>query len=278
MKHNEDFFTNHLGQKIYYQSWMPEGDIKAVIFIVHGLGEHGGRYMNVVNHFVPLNYAVYAIDHPGHGKSEGTRVYIDKFEDFISTAEILFDKIRNDNPGKKMVILGHSMGGLIATWFIGKHQDKLTAAVLSGPAVKIPDNTPKAMVAAGKILSKILPKAGVVDLDVEGISRDKRVVEAYNSDPLVNHKKATARLGAELLSAMEKAPEIAATVNIPVIIVQGGADRLVNPDGAKMLYELIPHDDKQLNIFDGYYHEVFNEPEHKEVLGIVEEWLNKHLS
>ena len=278
MKHNENHFMNHLDQKIFFQSWLPEEDPVAAILIIHGLGEHSGRYMNVVNHFVPLGYAVYALDHPGHGKSEGTRVYIDQFDDFIQTVEILFYKIQKEQSGKKIVVLGHSMGGLIATHFIGKYQGQIAAGVLSGPAVKIPDNTPGIVVAMGKILSKLLPKAGVIDLDVEGISRDPKVVEAYQKDPLVNHGKTTARLGAELLSAMEKVPEIAANIKIPIIILQGSADRLVNPKGAQMLYDLIPHDDKVLKIFDGYYHEVFNEPEHKQVLAIVEKWLEEHLS
>jgi alpha-beta hydrolase superfamily lysophospholipase len=130
---------------------------------------------------------------------------------------------------------------------------------------------------AGKLLSALLPRAGLIALEAEGVCRDPAVVEAYVNDPLVYTGKATARLGAELLKSMAHITAEAGKITLPVLIVQGGADRLVDPAGARMLYDAVGSADKTLRVYDGFYHEVFNEPEHEQVLGDVEEWLEKRL-
>lgn len=139
MKHQEGTFKGIRDASIYYQCWLPEGKSKAVLLIVHGLAEHSGRYMNVVNYFVPLGYAIYGIDHVGHGKSGGTRVHVERFEDFTDTLKIYFDMVRNWQPDKPIFLVGHSMGGLIGPVYLLDHQAELTGAVLSGPSVKVPD-------------------------------------------------------------------------------------------------------------------------------------------
>jgi alpha-beta hydrolase superfamily lysophospholipase len=277
MKHQEGFFKGVRGANIYYQNWLPEGEPRAALLIVHGLAEHSGRYGNVVNHFVPLGYAVYGIDHFGHGKSDGTRVYVKRFDDYTNTLKVYFDKIRGSQPGKPIFLVGHSMGGLITAMYLLDHQAELAGAVLSGPAVKIPEYVTPFILFMGKMLSALIPKYGLLPLDANGVSRDPDVVQAYVSDPLVYRGKATARLAAEMLKAMQAITAQAARITLPILILQGSADRLVNPTGAQMLYDAVSSVDKEIRIYDGFYHEVFNEPEHDKVLRDVETWLEAHL-
>ncbi len=277
MKHQDGFFKGARDAKIYFQSWLPEGEPRAILLIVHGLAEHSGRYGNVVNHFGPLGYAVYGIDHLGHGKSEGRRVHVEHFDDYASTLKVYFDKIREWQPDKPIFLVGHSMGGLISAVYLLDHQAELAGAVLSGPAVKIPKHVTPAMLFVSKMLSALLPRFGLLALSADGVSRDPAVVQAYISDPLVHRGKASARLAAEMLKAMQAISGQAARITLPIMIVQGSADRLVNPAGARMLYDAVGSVDKEIKIYDGFYHEVFNEPEHEKVLREVETWLEAHL-
>jgi len=277
MKHQEGVFMGVRKTSLYYQGWLPEGEIRAVLLVVHGLAEHSGRYMNLVNRFVPLDYAVYGIDHIGHGRSEGRRLYVDRFVDFTEPLGTYADMVRCWNPGKPLFLVGHSMGGLIGALHLIAHQKELAGAVLSGPAVKAPGNVPRAVIFIGRMLSTLLPRLGLVPLEAEGVSRDPAVVKAYLDDPLVCRRKMTARLGAELLGAMERIGAEANRIHLPLLILQGGADRLVDPSGAQMLYEKAASPDKKLIVYEGFYHEVFNEPQHDRVLSDVEQWLEGHL-
>lgn len=278
MKHQEGTFKGIRGATIYYQSWLPEGEPKAVLLIVHGLAEHSGRYMNVVNRFVPAGYAVYGVDHIGHGKSSGTRVYVERFEDYTDTLKTYFDMVSRWQPDKPVFLVGHSMGGLIGAVYLLDYQKELAGAVLSGPAVKVPGNVSPAVIFVGKVISALMPRMGMIGLEAEGVSRDPAVVQAYINDPLVCRGKVTARLSAEFLRAIRRVTAEAANMSLPILILQGSADRLVDPKGAQMLYDAVSSADKTIKIYDGLYHEVYNEPEHDKVLGEVEAWLETHLS
>ncbi len=278
MKHQEGTFKGIRDATIYYQSWLPEGEPKATLLIVHGLAEHSGRYMNVVNYLVPLGYAVYGVDHVGHGKSSGTRVHVERFKDYTDTIKTYFDMVRNWQPGKPIFLVGHSMGGLIGAVYLLDYQGELSGAVLSGPAVKVHRTVSSTAIFAGKVISVLMPKLGVIGLEAGGVSRDPAVVQAYVDDPLVCRGKVTARLSAELVKAVRRVIAEAANIRLPIVILQGRADRLVDPKGAQMLYDAVSSVDKTIKIYDGLYHEVYNEPEHDQVLGDVEAWLETHLS
>jgi len=277
MKHQEGFFKGVRDANIYFQSWSPESEPRAILLIVHGLAEHSGRYMNLVNHFVPLGYGLYGIDHLGHGRSDGTRVFVERFEDYTNTLKVYFDMIRRWQPRKPVFLVGHSMGGLISAVYLLDHQAELTGAVLSGVAVKVPSNITSVILYVGKVLSALVPKFGLLGLDAAGVCRDPAVVQAYVSDPLVYTGKTTARLAAEMLKAMQYVSAEASRITLPIMMVQGSADRLVDPAGSQMLYEAVSSADKEIRIYDGFYHEVFNEPEHDKVLRDIEIWLEAHL-
>jgi acylglycerol lipase len=277
MNHTDGHFSGARGKQIYHQAWLPPGKPKAVLMIVHGLAEHGGRYMNVVDYFVPKNYAVYALDLVGHGRSEGTRAHVERFQDIIDDLETFHGLIKKEQPRTPVFLVGHSMGGLIASCYLLDHQDELAGAVLSASSVKIPDFVNPMTVFAGKVLSALVPKAGLLGLEASHISRDHAVVDAYVSDPLVFIGKSTARLGAEMLDAIMRVSKEAEKITLPVTIVHGGEDKLANPDASQMLYDKIGSSDKTLKIYEDYFHEVFNDPGFEVVLGDVYDWLEKHL-
>ncbi len=277
MNYIEGNFTGVRNANIYYQAWLPEGNVEAVLLIIHGLGEHSGRYMNVVNHFVPLGYAVYGFDHIGHGKSEGMREFVEHFEDYTNTLTIYYNMVKGWQTDKPFFLLGHSMGGLIASYYLLDHQVNFRGAVISAPTVKVGDNISQATITMSKILSVLLPKAGLLALDANGISRDPEVVTAYVNDPLVFHGKTPARLAAELLKVMLRVTAEADKITLPFIVVQGGEDKLVDPAGAQMLYDKASSKDKTIRVYEGLHHEVFNEPERARVLKDVETWLAAHV-
>lgn len=273
MSHSEGSFKGVRNADIYYQSWLPDGNVTAVLVIVHGLGEHSGRYMNIVNHFVPLGYAVYGFDHIGHGQSEGKREVIRRFTDYTETLTRYFNKIKEFQYGKPIFLLGHSMGGLIVSHYLLEHRPGFNGAIISAPLVKVSDTISNTTIFFGKLLSVVAPQLGLLSLDVKAISRDPEVVKKYVDDPLVFHGKTPARLAAELLKAMLYVTAQTEKITIPFIVVQGGADTLVDPGGAQMLYDRAGSADKTIKIYDGLYHEVFNEPEHPIVLKDVETWI-----
>ena len=276
MNHMEGSFKGVRNANIYFQAWLPEGDARAVLILVHGLGEHCGRYMNVVNHFVPLGYALYGLDHIGHGKSEGTRELVERFEDYISTLTTYYDMVKGWQTGKPVFLLGHSMGGLIASYYLLDHQANFRGGILSAPFVKVSDSISQATIIVGKILSVVAPRARLVTLDANGISLDPEVVRAYVNDPLVFHGKTPVRLGAELLKAMLRVRAEADRITLPLIILQGGGDRLIDPACGQILYDKAGSKDKTIKVYEGLYHEVFNEPERARVLKDVETWLAAH--
>jgi acylglycerol lipase len=276
MNHIEGNFKGVRNAGIYYQAWLPEGNVQAVLLVVHGLGEHCGRYMNVVHHFVPLGYAVYGFDHIGHGKSDGAREFVDRFEDFTDTITIYYEMVKGWQTGRPVFLLGHSMGGLIASYYLLDHSADFRGAVISAPSIKVSDSISRATITIGKILSILTPKAGVLKLEADGISRDPEVVMAYVNDPLVFHGKTPARLAAELLKAMLRVTAETERITLPFIVIQGSEDKLVDPAGAQMLYDKAGSKDKTLKVYEGLYHEVFNEPERARVLKDVETWLAAH--
>ena len=277
MKHVDGNFKGVRNLNVYYQGWLPDTDVKAVLIIVHGLGEHSGRYMNVVNHFTPQGYAIYSLDHIGHGKSDGDREFVKQFDDFTETLKIFYGMVANQQAEKPIFLLGHSMGGTIAAYYLLDHQSDFNGSIISAPLVKVGDDITKTTITMSKILSKLLPKAGVISLNVNGVSRDPNVVKAYINDPLVFHGKTPARLGTELLFAMMRITEEAEKIILPIIVLQGAEDILVEPSGAQMLYDKASSEDKTLKIYEGLYHEIFNEPEREMVLEDVENWLESRL-
>ncbi|MGD2253862.1 MAG: lysophospholipase [Anaerolineales bacterium] len=277
MRHTEGTFEGVRNSTIYYQAWLPEATAIAALLIVHGGGEHSGRYMNLVDRFVPLGYALHGFDHLGHGRSEGAREFVERFEDYTDTLATYHHTVAALHPGKPVFLLGHSLGGLIACSYLLDHQAEFAGAVISAPAIKVAEGISPALITLSKVLSALAPRAGLVRVDASGISRDPAVVQAYIDDPLVFHGKTPARFGYEVLKAMLHLAQHVNRITLPFIVVQGTEDKLVDPGGAQMLYDKAGSTDKTIRLYQGLYHEIFNEPEHAQVLADVEAWLEARL-
>jgi acylglycerol lipase len=277
MMHKEGKFKGYKGLKLYYQFWLPDKKPKAVLLVAHGLAEHSGRYKNLVDYFVPKGYAVYALDHRGHGKSEGTLSYVDNFNDYLIDLKTFFDMVRKDSKNTKIFLFGHSLGGTIATAYAVEHQDELAGLMVSGSSLVPAPSVSPALLAMAGVVSALLPKMGVTLLDASAISRDQAVVDAYVNDPLVFRGKIPARTGAELARMWKQLPEQMPRIKLPILIMHGFADQLSDPRGSKLLFERVGSKDKTLKLYDNCYHEICNEPEREQVFADMETWLKKHI-
>jgi alpha-beta hydrolase superfamily lysophospholipase len=278
MPHIEGNFKGQKNLTLYYQGWLPEQTPKAVLLIVHGLAEHSGRYKNVVEYFVPKGYAVYGFDQRGHGRSDGARCYVDRFSDYIVDLHTFVTMVRGFHPGSKLFLVGHSIGGTIATAYATQYQSELAGLVLSGAGLKAGDSITPLVKLMARILSAIFPRMGVSTIDASAISRDKAVVDAYVNDPLVYRGKVSARLGNELLKLMDKyLPARIPELKLPLLIMNGTEDHLMNKEGSTLLYNMAASPDKTLKFYEGFYHEIYNEPERGQVFADVEAWLARHI-
>jgi lysophospholipase len=260
--------------EIYWQAWLPDREPRAVVVIAHGAGEHSGRYAHVAARLVREGYAVYALDHRGHGRSAGPRPLIDRMDSAVADLDSMIRLAAGEHPGTKLFLLGHSMGGTISVSYAMRHQDRLAGLILSGALAAL-DAAPPPVRVIAKVLSALTPRLPVIAVDASHVSRDPAVVRAYEDDPLVHHRKLPARTVAELAAAVESFPADAPTITIPTLILYGTSDKLAPPEGSRMLAERIGASDKSAKAYEGLYHEILNEPEQERVLDDICAWLEE---
>ena len=261
MRHIEGNFKGLKDFNIFWQAWLPEGDPVAVLLVAHGFGEHSGRYQNVVDHFVPLGYAIYALDHRGHGRSDGERVMVDHFTDYLADLKTFFDQVHAENPDKKIYLVGHSMGASISTAYASIYQDELAGLVLSG---------------GGIATDKAPPRPGDLKLH-ETLSRDPAVVEAYVNDPLVYHGPPPTGRDSAMAQMREELPAMAEKIKLPILVMAGYASPLGDGPRSEALFERVVSPDKTLKLYPELMHEIFNEPEFPQVMGDLELWLSQRV-
>ncbi|WP_282946775.1 MULTISPECIES: alpha/beta hydrolase [unclassified Sphingopyxis] len=264
------------GAKLHVTHWLPEGRPKAVILLAHGYAEHAGRYAYVAKRLTDAGYAIYAVDHWGHGASDGEGGFVPRFSAFLDGMSELLTLVEVNHGDAPRLLLGHSMGGLIATLFLIERQQAFVAAALSGPAILPAEPPSRFTVWISRFLSRFFPRLGVLSLDATGVSRDPAVVAAYQADPLVYGGKIGARLGKEFMDAMAVAQADAPKIRLPILIQHGEADRLTAPAGSRYLFEHVSSVDKRLEIYPGLFHEIYNEPERDAVLGDLIGWFDQH--
>lgn len=274
MNHRSGFFHSGTGQRIFRQVWSPEKASRASVVIVHGLGEHSGRYAHVAARLVEAGLTVHALDHRGHGESEGERAFVDRFSNAVADIDHLVDFARTMLRGKPLFMVGHSMGGALALSYTLKHGTKLAGLVLSAPAIAL-DGAPPMVKPIAKMLSTIAPKLGLFAIDPSLVSRDPSVAADYAADPLNAHGKVPARTLAELVKFVEWAPAALPVIQLPVLVLHGEDDQLAGVAGSRMIVERVSSTDKTLKVYPKLYHEIFNElPEDRaQVLADLAGWL-----
>lgn len=278
-EHKTGVFLADDNVRIFYQCWLSQQS-KGAVVISHGLGEHSDRYSNLMEYLGGSGISFFAIDHRGHGKSGGKRGHTERFMKYVDDIKKFVDEIIRPLTGKlPLILLGHSMGGLIAFRYVLEYPEDFTALVLSAPALIPAVKVPGWKKFLGRIFSVIAPSLAMNnELDPADISSDPDVVQAYRDDPLV-HDMVTARWYTEYLNTAEYCLARPAEIEMPLLIVHGMADRMVSPEGSIITFENASSTDKKLFTFDGLFHETMNErqEERKKVIKTIGTWIVDHV-
>jgi acylglycerol lipase len=259
----------------YWQGWTAEAPVRGVVALVHGVHEHGGRYAHVGARLADAGYPVYAVDHPGHGRSPGPRGNIGSMASTVAGVDALARLAAGRHPGVPAFVFGHSLGGLIALQYITGTPIELRGAIVSAPAFDTSDSNAVTR-ALSPVLSRIAPNLGVLQLDLTAISRDPDVVRDYRTDPLNYTGKVRARTGTEILQTVLAMQPRLEALKLPLLLIHGSADRLVPVTTTEFVQQHAGSDDVTVKIYEGGYHESHNEPNKDAVLTDIVTWLDAH--
>lgn len=298
-------FSGSHDLQLFYQSWYPTraaqgshkaglhnaglhnaGLLKGVLAIVHGLGEHSGRYCAVVKGLTAAGYAVFGFDNQGHGKSEGQRGHIDSWQDYRNNARTFLQLVRKKEPGVPLFVMGHSLGGLIVLDYVLRHGSsaefralQVQGLVVSAPPIEPMNNTATSTrVMLARLLSGLLPRLTLkMGLDGGGLSRDRAVTVQAAKDPLT-HPYVTLRWGSETLSTIAWVKTHIHQLTLPVLLTHGGADPIVASTGTQAIFQQIQSPDKTLRLYPGSYHEPHNDLDADQVVSDLLHWLDGHIA
>lgn len=251
--------------------------VRAEVVLVHGLGEHCRRYGPLTDHLVGKGYSVTAYDHRGHGQSEGLKGHVNKFTDYEDDLDKIVRYVRSLTSARPLLLIGHSMGGLITLRYLAERASGIAGAVVSAPAIQTVVRAPKPLIMVARVGSRVLPRFRVDNgLDPAMLSRDQEVGRLYSADPLVN-RLISFRWFTEISEAMREATQLGPALKLPLLVMHGTADKIVSFDAASKLFDRVESKDKEFAAYTGYYHELFNEPEKAELYRKVTEWIDARI-
>jgi alpha-beta hydrolase superfamily lysophospholipase len=257
---------------LFRRAWLPP-DPWAALLVVHGYAEHSGRYEDLGAWFAARGLAVHAYDHRGHGRSEGTRCHVDRFDELLDDADRMLERVRGEHPELPIALLGHSMGGLVVAAFLADRRPPVAAAVTSGAALAVGPGVSRARVAAARLVRRLAPRLALGSgLDPAGLSRDPEVVRRYVEDPLV-YRTMTSSLAVELLAAIPRVAARAVEVQVPVLLLHGSEDPLCPIEGSRAFHGGVRVPGSAFRAYPGLRHEIFNEPEREQVFADLLAWL-----
>lgn len=273
MRHEESTAQTPDGLNLYQQSW--RGAPKAAVVLVHGYAEYSGRYQHVAQRFVEAGYAVHAFDLRGHGRSEGEpRVYVRSIDEHTRDVERFVASVHEREAGLPVFLLGHSMGGAISARLLLDGDRGLRGAILSAPAVRQAGIFGRPVESLFLFIAGIVPRWHFPKLDNVKVSRDPEVVQRYDNDPLIYRGGMPLGTAAAVVRSAREVDRRAKSIELPILIAHGTDDGLVNPDASKRLHDRVGSKDKQLKLYEGFYHEILNEPERDQVMQDMLDWLD----
>lgn len=258
---------------LFARAWRPaSGDPSAVLVVVHGLRDHSARYGSFAESLAQRGYAVYAYDHRGHGRSDGQGQMVDAFDDYVSDLDTFVTDVRTREPGRPIYVLGHSMGGAIATLYVEQRQPDLAGLVLSAPALR--HHVDDVQHAFLDLSSVLFPYVGVLSLEERDFTRDEHALAEMQRDPLIHHEAGPARTAAELLSAIGRLRGWLDGIHVPLLVIHGDADRVTMPEGSEDLVAgATGAPDRTLWRCGGMVHDLLHEPEHGALADAILGWL-----
>ena len=275
MKHNQGNFSGAGEIDLYYQSWHPDCPIRGIVAIVHGLGGHSGIFGNLVEFLCDRGFTIYSFDLRGHGRSPGQRGYINDWSEFREDLRAFLQLITAKENLLPLFLLGQSLGGTIALDYALHYPSQLQGLILLSPALKISVSPIKSIL--GRIFSRLMPRFTLdTGFDLAAGSRDPQVVADFAQDSL-RHTKGTARLATQFWQTVTWIEANAAILEVPLLILHGGADRVTMPESSCSLFKTIKLTDKEIREYPESYHELHNDLNYQEVLNDIDTWLEKHL-
>jgi len=246
------------------------------VVIVHGFGEHSGRYSELTESLLQRGFNVSSFDQRGHGRSSGIAGHINRFADYQRDLAVVIESAIARGP-KPLFLIGHSMGGLITLRYLACQAQSIGGAVVSAPLLGFAVQIPKFKAFIGKATGLIAPRLRMAnEIDPAVLSRDPEVGRAYAADPLVR-RVVSARWFNEALRAMKEMPAAAPAISAPMLVLHGTDDRLAGVGATRSVFDLIGSMDKELIVYPGFYHELFNEPERQQIFQTVGDWLTQRL-
>ena len=278
MKPLETSYNTHDGKKLYLQAWIPQ-DPKAQMLLVHGLGEHSGRYVELVQKLNEIGVSVFSFDGRGHGKSstKNPTAFFKSYEDYLKDIATLYEKVKDYTPGLPTFLYGQSMGGALVAAHVIKSSPESAGVILSSPAIKEAKGTSFFLILISGLISKILPRLKVLKLDPHQISRIPAEVSNYLNDPLIYTKPIPARSGHEILKMMRLIRANAQSFELPLLVIHGSADGLTNPEGSLFFSEKVSSKDKTYHVVAGGFHELIHDTDREEVFGLISDWISKRI-
>ena len=273
LKYTEFEFRIHSEDVLYGREWQPESKIRGVICLVHGLGEHSGRYVNMAENLTQAGYVLLTFDQRGHGKSLGRRGHTPSYEILLDDIDFFRHESLRRFPNLPMFLYGHSLGGNLVLNYALRRRPRFAGVIVTSPWLKLAVELPVLLRTFLEFLNNLWPTFSLPSgLDLNALSRDLSVVDAYKVDPLV-HNRISIRLFVTMDQAGRWAMENADQFNLPLLLMHGGDDRITSSEASKRFATHVPKD-CTLKIWQGLFHELHNEPEKEEVLGYIINWLN----
>ncbi len=271
----ESTFEGVGGLKIFTRNWQPEGKPRGVVVIVHGFNAHSGQYIWVADQFTKNGLAVYALDLPGRGRSEGERYFVEKIDDYVDDVEMLVKQAKTENPGLPVIMLGHSAGGVTACVYALDHQSEIDGLICESFAYELP--VPEIVTSFLKGLSYITPHTHVFKLKNEDFTRDPKKVEEMNNDILIAGESQPAQTAAALVRADERLKKGFPNITLPVLILHGTADKATKPEGSQFFFETVGSKDKTLKLYEGHYHDMLNDIDKEIVMTDIQNWIDERV-
>ena len=278
IQHITNMFQADDGLHLLEQTWQPAEPPKATLVFVHGFCEHSARYAYVAQKCARRGFAFETFDLRGHGGSEGRRAFVRAFDQYVDDLETFVTRVRERRPNGPYFLVAHSMGGTIASLFVLTKQHDFKGLVLSGAALKVSRFVPPILVHMTGMLAALFPALPTVRLGSgDKIIRDPAAAKRYDDDPYVHHGGAPARTGAELLRAIHHIRSRMQDLQLPLFVLHGTEDTLIEPDSSRQLYARAGAPDKTLNLYDGWYHELLTDACRDQVLSDILQWLETRL-
>jgi alpha-beta hydrolase superfamily lysophospholipase len=259
------------GLKIFMRSWRPEGHARGVVVIVHGFNSHSGEYGWVAEQFVASRFAVYAPDLRGRGESDGERFFVHSFSEWVGDVAMVVTLAKSREPGVPVFMLGHSAGGVVSCIYALEHQPELAGLICESFAHEVP--APDFALSVFKGLSRVAPHAHILRLKNEDFSRDPKVVQAKNSDPLIINEIQPTQTLAEMVRADERLRNEFPLITLPVLILHGTADKATRPSGSRRFYDTAGSTDKTLKLYEGHFHDLLNDVDKEVVMADIKAWV-----